>query len=241
MGMVGLTLLAGSVLAVGLTWAADPKDAKADDKAVQRDNDVANIHLAMQLSEVGHKAESPEALIGAARILAKIKDLTEVTGVKGVEEKDVDTKKAPKTGTAIKRVGEEGVKGIDFSEQIKKLVTDAKDMAKDDKGLTAYIDSLKLDATRGGVGGPRTFNDGVDVGKSRSYTIKFRGGEQARVVCTSDNNVLVQVHRSSDQFLEGSFQGKNVELFWNPAKENDFTVRVTNTTGKPAKFSLFVN
>jgi hypothetical protein len=237
--MVGLALLAGSLLAVGLSWAADPKD----DKAAQRDTDVANIGLAMKLADLGRQADSPEALIGAAKILAKVKDLTEMKEVKPVEEPapktEADLKKAPKAGPVIKRDGE--VKGTDFSEQIKKMIEEAKSMAKDDKALASYIDSLKLEGSRGTVGGPRTTEHTVDVGKSETFTFRWLGGQQARVVVTGNGNTLVHVHRTSDGFLEGGFQGKNVELYWTPVKDNDFTVRVTNTTGKPVHYSLFVN
>jgi hypothetical protein len=239
MKMVGLALLAGSFLAVGLSWAADAKD----DKAAQRDTDVANIGLAMKLADLGRQADSPEALIGAAKILAKVKDLSEMKDVKPVEEPapktEADLKKAPKPGPVIKRDGD--VKGTDFSEQIKKMIEEAKGMAKDDKALTSYIDSLKLEGSRGTVGGPRTTEHTVDVGKSETFTFRWLGGQQARVVVTGNGNTLVHVHRTPDGFLEGGFQGKNVELYWTPAKDNDFTVRITNTTGKPVKYSLFVN
>jgi hypothetical protein len=237
MWMVSLALLAGLFVAIGLSGAAD---IKAD----QRNTDVANICLAMKLADLGRQADSPEALVGAAKILAKVKDLTELTGVKPVEEaapKDLDSlaKKAPKAGPVIKPDAD--AKGIDFSEQVKKLIEEAKSMSKDDKALAAYIDSLKLDSPRGTVGGPRTTNHTIDVGKSQTFTFRWVGGQQARVVVSGDGNTLLHVHRSSDGFLEGSFQGKNVELYWNPTKDNDFTVRVTNTTGKPVHYSLFVN
>jgi hypothetical protein len=233
MWVVVLPLLAGSLLAAGLTWAADSKDDKAD-----ANNDLANIALAMKLADLGRQAGSAEALAGAARLLSEVKTVVkELKDVKGVEEKDVDPKKAPKAGTAI--TPDSKAEQVGLAKQITELKDEATSMTKD-QNLTAYIKSIP-EKTRGAVGGPRTLNDGLDVGKSKTYTFRWKGGEQARVVTTSDNNVLVQVHRSSDQFLEGSFQGKNVELFWTPAKENDFTVRVTNTTGKPARFSLFVN
>src|SRR5262245_37263104 len=237
MWVASLAVLTGLFVAVGMSGAADPK-------AEQRNTDVANIALAMKLADLGRQADSPEALIGAAKILAKVKDLTELTGVKPVEEpapKDLDSlaKKAPKAGPVIKTDGD--VNGIDFTEQIKKLVDHAKSMSKDDKALTAYIENLKLDIPRGTVGGPRTTNHTIDVGKSQTFTFRWVGGQQARVVVSGDGNTLLHVHRTSDQFLEGSFQGKNVELYWSPAKDNDFTVRVTNTTGKPVHYSLFVN
>src|SRR5262249_36202265 len=135
----------GLFVAAGLCGADDPK-------AEQRTNDMINIYQALKLADLGRQADSPEALIGAARILARVKDLTELTGVKPVEEaapKDLDSlaKKAPKAGPVIKTDAE--VKGIDFTEQIKKLIDDAKSMSKDDKALAAYIDSLKLDIPRG--------------------------------------------------------------------------------------------
>jgi hypothetical protein len=238
--MVGLVLLAGSCVAVGLSWAADPKTDQVDE--------MAAIGQAMKLIELGRQADSPEALIGAAKILAKCQ-FTEMKDVKPIEEDKVDTKKAPKPGPAIQPPKD--VKPSNFTKQIGELLQEAKEMAKDHKDdkLLAYIDTVpkegkKLDTTEGqraSVGGPKTLNEGLDVGKSKTYTFTWKANEQARVVSTSDRNVLVQVHRTRDQFLEGAFQGKSVELFWTPTKQEDFTVRITNTTGAPVKYSLFVN
>jgi hypothetical protein len=234
--MVSLALLAGTCLTVGLCWAAD-KDEKPDPNT-----DLANIGLAMKLADLGRQAGSPEALAGAARMLSEVKTVVkELKDVKPVEEaapKEADLAKAPKAGPVIK--GDSKTQDIGLTKQIKELKDEAKAMTKD-KNLKEFIDSIP-DNTRGTEGGPRTLPEKtVDVGKSHTFTFRWKGGEQARVVVTSDRNVLLHVHRTSDQHLEGAFQGKSVELYWTPGKDNDFTVRVTNTSGSPAKYSLFVN
>jgi hypothetical protein len=234
MRMVGLALLAVSLVAAGLSWAADAKDAKADE-------DIANIGLAMKLADLGRQAGSAEALAGAARMLSDVKTVVkELKDVKPVEEptpKEADLKKAPKPGEVIKP--ETKSEAVGLTKQIQDLKDEAKAMTKD-KNLLAFIDSIPT-GSRGTTEGPRTTNHTVAVGQSETYTFRWLGGQEARVVVTGSGNVLVHVHRSKDGFLEGEFQGSNVELHWTPKKQDDFTVRITNTTGKPVKYSLFVN
>jgi hypothetical protein len=233
--VVGLFLAAGLGLAVGLAGAADKKEAPGDDRGAKNEQDVANIAIAYKLADLGRQAESPEALIAAAKILNSIH---EVQALDNVEPATSDASKPPKPGEPIPDKPEKA-KAADFSAEVKKLLDEAKDMTKDDKVL-AVINSVKITPTKGAIGGPRRIVKYLKGGTNHVYTIRYAGGVQARVVVSCPVSVSLQVYRP-DGSLIGEFNGKNEEIYWNPKNDNDFTIRVVNLTGTGADYTLTTN
>jgi hypothetical protein len=230
--VAGLFLTAGLCLAVGLAGAADKKEASKGDDAAKNEQAVANIAIANKLADLGRKADSPEALIAAAKILNGI---SEVKAVEDVEPATSDPSKPPEPGKPLK--GTE--KAADFSAEVTKLLDEAKDMTKDAKVL-AVIDSVKVEKTRGAVGGPRRIVKLLKGGANHVYTIRYAGGVQARAVVSCPVNVSLQVYGPGGSLI-GQFNGKSEEIYWNPKNDNDFTIRVVNLTGTGAEYTLTTN
>jgi hypothetical protein len=233
--ITGLFLAAGLCLAVGLAGAADKKEASKGDDAAKNEQAVANIAIAYKLADLGRKADSPEALIAAAKILNNIH---EVQDIKNVEPATSDPSMPPKPGEPIPEKPDKA-NSADFSADVKKLLEEAKDMTKDEKVL-AVIDSVKITPTRGAIGGPRRIVKLLKGGANHVYTIRYAGGVQARAVVSCPVNVSLQVYGPGGSLI-GQFNGKSEEIYWNPKNDNDFTIRVVNLTGTGAEYTLTTN
>jgi hypothetical protein len=237
MWILGLYLAASLGLATVLCQAADPKKAP-EQTAAERDDTVANLALAFELADVGRRASSPEALVAAAKILSKIEGVTNVEGAKPTTGKtDPDAK--PKAGDPVKGEGKTG----DFAADIKELLETARkfNTSKDPK-VTALIDSVATGG-RGARGGPKMVNGNLVSGTSDSWTFKFNGGEQARVVITNPNNVkmsLAVFGPRGDKI--GEFTGRStIELFWTPQADNNFVIKVSNIGNATTAYRLVTN
>jgi hypothetical protein len=207
--LLGLGLMLALGAAAVLCQADEPKkDAdKKDLTAEERDRALADIALAYRLADAGRKAGSPEALLGAAKILSKLGGkeigLVELEGVKPVKVKRGDKDK-PKVGEPIKEEG----KAVSFEAEIKALKEDARKLnnPKDDN-LAALIDKVDVKA-RGSLGGPKWLRGEITGDWANYYYFTFRGGEPARVLVRAKDGtvtlwVTVAVHGVVPLIREG--------------------------------------
>jgi hypothetical protein len=185
--LLGLGLILAVSAATVLCQAGEPK--KDPDKknltAEETDRALADIALAYRLADAGRKAGSPEALLGAARILSKLNGkeigLVKLEGVKPVKGKSTDEKKA-KAGEPIK---EDGGKPTRFVAEIQKLKADARKLNNPrDELLADLIDNVK-EEVRGSLGGPKwmgPFSLSPPNENQHSFTFTFRANEPARIL-----------------------------------------------------------
>jgi hypothetical protein len=229
-GVAVMTLLG---VLVALAPAADPKEEKAKKASA----DAEKIAMAMQMADLGRQTASPEALIGAAKLLNSIDELTLIKNSNSIEGKD---SKPPMAAELTK--GKE--EGGDFSKEVKDLLDDATKLAKGDEHLLALIKGVKVSGGRNVIGGARVFSDTIQVpGNHRTYTCDFVPGVPATVSVNSNSGryVLLEVWNRQGE-LKGSYQGRSGYVTWTPSPgHNPFTIRVTNTGQAANTFTLTMN
>jgi hypothetical protein len=239
--VLGLALAAGLC---ALTALCQADDAKKDEKkpgemtAEQKDEALANIAAAFEMADAGRRAGSPEALVGAARILSRVEGIVKLEGVKPVTGK-ADAKEKAKGGEPIKEEG----KAASFSDEIKSLLEDARKLnVNKDPNLTALINSVP-EGSRGSARGPGSFNGGVAPGNQNNYTFRFIGGAPARVVLTSNNGVPLQLEVYNDDgvYIGGGTNRGTSECDWTPQYTRNFTIYVTNRGARFANYTVFKN
>jgi hypothetical protein len=232
-----------------------PDPGKRDLTAEEKDRALEEVALAYQIADLGRKAGSPEALLGAAKLLSKLngKDigLVKLEGVKPVTGKPADKKKR-KAGEPIQ---EEGGTPTNFLAEIKKLKEDARKLNRPkDETLAALIDKVKADEPRGSMQGPKWLGPytlppyGTEDKFLAFFTFKFRGGEPARIVVRNKSGAQLKLEAcdideesqecGETQAVEGT---SDLQLKWRPKATAKFSITVTNLSEDDAQFDIFKN
>jgi hypothetical protein len=243
LGLLGLSLAAALAAATALCRAADPAPKEGTpaekEQATKNEQALADIAAAFEMADAGRRAGSPEALVGAARILSRVEGVTQLEGVKAVTAK-ADAKEKPKAGEPIEEKGQT----VSFEKEVKALLEDARKLnVNNDPHLAALIDGVKVDGRRGTVRGPGSFSGFVASGNQNTYTFRFIGGAPARVVLTSNNGVPLQLEVYNDDgvYIGGGTNRGTSEVDWTPQYTRNFTVYVTNRGARNGSFTLFKN
>jgi hypothetical protein len=246
----------GLVLALGgaavLCWADEPKK-DADTKnltAEEKDRALEEIALAYQIAAAGRKAGSPEALLGAAKLLSKLNareiGLVKLEGVKPVKRKasDKDNSAAP--------LKEDGGKPTSFGAEIKKLKEDARKLnTPRDEKLAALIDAVD-EKGRGSMNGPKwmgpfTLEAYGSPGYPHDFTFTFRANEPARVLVKNNSGrdlhliIWTEVECEGTRFLCDINGTSNLQFKWRPDATRKFHVVVENHDEEEAEFEIFKN
>jgi hypothetical protein len=226
--LLGLGLVLALGAAAVLCQADEPKK-DADTKgltAEDKDKALEEIALAYQIADAGRKAGSPEALLGAAKLLSRLNGkeigLVKLEGVKPVTVKPGDKKKL-QTGEPIK---EDGGKPTHFVDEIKKLKADARKLNNPrDELLADLIDKVPEEMPegvkrRGSLGGPKWMGPFTlqatnlpGEGATKGFAFKFRGNQPARVLVRnkSRSKLFMQIFAGED--AEGNYYpGKDLRI-----------------------------
>jgi hypothetical protein len=249
--LLGLSLLLAVSAATALCQADEPKK---DLTAEEKDRALEEISLAYRIADAGRKAGSPEALLGAARLLSKLGGkeigLVKLEGVKPPSGK-MDDKKKPTPGEPVK---EDGGKPSTFTAEIQKLKEDAHKLNKPrDETLVALIDGVD-EKGRGSLGGPKwigPFTLGpIGYDNSKYFTFTFRANEPARVLVRNRSGFKLRLRvwesgedddgtrwQTSDP-LDGA---SNLEWRGRPDHTAKFAVEVSNWHTGNIEFDIFKN
>lgn len=142
-------------------------------------SEVSTFQTAAMLSRYGYANKDALSLIQAARIITRegytLKSLEKVT-----EGGKADAKDVKKHGRVNLNVAT--------------LLKDARQFAGNDGALLALIDDAAKGGTRGAVPGPQYDEDNVSAYGTVRYTIRFRGGEIARVVVSGDGDTDLDLY-----------------------------------------------
>jgi hypothetical protein len=237
--LLGLGLMLALVTTAVLCQADEPKQ----DKLTKAMEDIA---MAYQLADIGKRADSPEALLAAARLFSRLNKeeigLVKVEGVKPATGK-ADDKNKPKPGDEVK---DEGGEKVSFVAEIKKLKEEARKLnsPKNEK-LAELIDAVdEGKGARGSLGGPRWLGPfTVLPGNTNSLRFNFRGQDWAEVIVNVTNGAPVQLEIYNDNgVLIGSRQGRgSLEIGWTPRATRAFDVYVTGVGGRAANYDVYKN
>jgi hypothetical protein len=261
--LLGLGLLLSLGAATVLCQADEPKtDAdKKDLTADDTDRALEEIALAYRLADAGRKAGSPEALLGAARLLSKLNGkeigLVKLEGVKPVTGKRGDKKIKP--GEPIK---EDGGKPTPFVAEIQKLKADARKLNNTRNELLAdLIDNVK-EEVRGSFGGPKWLGPFTlprgGLYPEHTFSFRFRANQPAHVLVRnrSGGTLYLEITAGSDypdkdledngddELVVGRIEATSnpiLEFKWIPKVTYLFTVKVVSYSAEPVEFDLFKN
>lgn len=157
--------------------------AQQSQPAVDASKDVPvqaqQLELAGQLVRYGYQTKSALPLIQALQIYKSL-NISDAS--------DGRTKEAQGTEVAT---GLTKTDLISFDES--KLIADATTYADGDKTLLALIKDTEK-STRGRVGGPLRTSDRVLAGYTDTWTIRFRGGEQAYILVSGDGDTDLDLY-----------------------------------------------
>ncbi len=173
--MKKIALLMVAALMTGAAVAQTTVEEKAPQ--APKTTEIANLQLAHQLAKYGYEAESPTALIEAARIIVETpKQQLEAEYTQG-QGKDAESP----TGRKQFSPGQ--------------LLADARSMADGDQAVLALADQVNPDVvTRGAVGGPKYTQTYVYAYATDSYTVRFYRNQLAEVAISGDGDTDLDLY-----------------------------------------------
>jgi hypothetical protein len=189
-----------------------------------------SIITARRVAEYGYANKNPLCLLAAAQIMAS-------TSTNKLEAK-LDKGGAPEAGAGKKP---EIVLDAD------KLVKDAQAMSNSEMAseITALAGKIKTTRSRGAFGGPKmTQGQSVDANATDTYTIEFKGGEQAELVVVGDldGDLDLLVYDATGNLVASDIAGTDkCTISWTPAQNSSYTVSVKNKLAGPNRYTLITN
>jgi hypothetical protein len=190
---------------------------------------VADLTIAGQLAEYGRRTNNPMAMIAAAQIM---------------KNTPVQDKKQEKTAEGT---GEETGKKSGVLETADKLLADAQALAKqqgNDAVASLAEKESKITAQRDAVGGPVRHVDRVRAGYTDSYTVTFKGGEEAIVAVIGDGDCDLDLYVYDEN---GNLVGKDTDgtdrclVRWTPRWTGKFHIKIENICIVYADYILATN
>jgi hypothetical protein len=188
------------------------------------------IITARRVAEYGYANKNPLCLLAAAQIMAG-------TTTNKLEAK-LDKGGAPETGPGKKP---EIVLDAD------KLVKDAQAMSNPEMAsdITSLAGKIKTMRSRGAFGGPKmTQGQSVDANSTDTYTIEFKGGEQAELVVVGDlaGDLDLLVYDAAGKLVASDTAGTDkCTISWTPTQNNTYTVHVKNKLAELNRYTLITN
>lgn len=227
----GLPLIVLSMLLAGASRPARGDEAKKEPPTTSpAAQDVANVAMAYRLAEYGRKHKTPEMLVAAASILRHIK------GTPGDAKPKIE---APKGEEAPQ---DEAVEATSLMEESKKLLAEAKKMARDDAVLTELIERVGKEKTRGSLGGPRTFARRLRPGFVHSWAVNFVGQQVASASVTGNGVAVFTLEAVNDTGrVVAVATGRYPSISWVPVATRHFSIRVRNDGGGVSAYTLYHN
>lgn len=192
-------------------------------------DEVQVLNMVGTLVKYGYEQESALSLIQAIEISQNFTSEGTRAGKK-VSESDGEITDATKQSK--------------ISYDIEKLLTDAVTFADGDEHLLAIIEGLKNSATRGATKDYAVHYDKVNAKSTDSYTIRFRGGEEACVIVCGDGDTDLDlyVYDENGNLVDSDTDTTDACVaVWNPKWTGPFTIKIKNLGNVYNRYSLTVN
>jgi hypothetical protein len=196
--------------------ATEPTETTPEVLAVQ---DVA---LARQLAVYGHRTQTPEPFLAAARILVATP----------YREPALDREQKAHEGA---EAGDPSLeKSTPPSLTVAELLSAARQIAGDDENVLAMIAELEGSMEKGLLGGPIVHPDRVLAHTTDIFTFTFRGGESAiiEVVGDGDTDLDCYVFDENDNLIDSDTDyTDHCILIWTPRWTGPFKLHIHNLGG----------
>ncbi len=226
-------LLMAAVAASGLfanaQQTADANVQVAENGKVNVPESVQVLNMAGTLVQYGYEQEAALPLIQAVEIYQNLTAEGTRSGNK-IAESDGEVA--------------EGTKQTKVSYDIDKLLADAVTFADGDEHLLAIIDGLKNGATRGATKDYATHYDRVEARTTDTYTIRFRGGEDACVIVSGDGDTDLDlyIYDENGNLIDSDTDNTDqCVAIWHPKWTGPFTIKIKNLGNVYNRYSLTVN
>lgn len=198
-------------------------EAKAKPNPVAED--VANLSLAHSLIQYGRKTNSPEALITAAGILAKVK-----TSKIAAAPKQEKNQPEPSGKVAAR------TEGVAPQNTPAALLAEAKKMSSNSPPVVALADQVAMAigqqvTLRGAVGGPKSAAIRLPAYTSDVYTAEFYGGEIAKVAVVGDGYTDLDLYvydENGNLIVADTNYNDECLVTWVPRWTGKFLIKVRN-------------
>lgn len=194
---------------------------------------VAQLGTALQLVHFARENESALAMLTAVQMIRQIQ-VTEDGERFADRRSEKAAESAPPSAGSDKK--DESKVTADALDTVA-LLNEAKAWAKDDQALLAMIEAeiAKPDAkpagTMGRVGGPGRTVTSVEARSIDTFTIVFRGGEEASIVVDGDGDTdldLFVYDENGNEIVRDDDRTDTCVVRWTPRWTGKFTVRVAN-------------
>jgi hypothetical protein len=224
---LALTAAAGVAMAgaapKGPNTGAKPASAEASATSAA----VEALATADALALYGIRESDPVALIQAAK-------MKKAAPAKALEA----AKKTEGTGTK----GADKATGYDLGADA--LLARAEGMSAGNATLQALIADAKSTKSRGATRGPTVHADTVLAGNIDSYTVTFRGGEQAAVLVSGDGDTDLDLYvtdENGNTICTDTDASDTMLCSWTPAWTGPFGIHVRNLGRVYNNYRLAVN
>lgn len=203
---------------LGLVLACPVFAQKTEDKeAAQAGSaDISAIKLGNELAKFGYASQSAASLIEAARILSSVPTRAFVaeSTERGPAVKDAEAKQSK----------------VEFD--VKKLLADAKRMAKNDDALLALARRVEnTPVAAGRTNGPGRTYERVNARSYDQYNVRFRGGELAEVVVIGDGDTDLDLYvydENGNLVASDTDYTDNCYVRWYPKWTGNFRIKIVN-------------
>lgn len=179
---------------------------------------VQQLVLADQLAAWGDANKDPVALIAAAKIKASV----------GLRDGDKRAKTTDAKGAAPAEKP-----AVADTSSVESILTRARELAGDRQDLIAMADAVAA-GTRGRVGGAARHIDRVRAGATDTYTMVFRGDEEANVGISGDGDTDLDLYvydEFGNEICRSVSRGDDEVCSFAPAWTGEFRVKVKNLGG----------
>ncbi len=227
---VGVAIALALTAAAGIAMAADAgkgPNSGAKAKSSETAAAVQTLATADALALYGIQQSDPVALIQAAK-------MKKAAPAKALEA----AKKSEGKGTK----GADKKTGYDLSADA--LLARAEGMSSGNATLQALIADAKSTKSRGATRGPTVHSDTVLAGNTDSYTIAFRGGEEAAVLVSGDGDTDLDLYvtdENGNTICTDTDASDTMLCRWTPAWTGPFGIHVRNLGGVYNNYKLAVN
>lgn len=214
------------IAALGLLQGVSAQEEKVD--AVQPDEAIEKVQLAVKLAKYGYDNDSALALIEAASIL-----------------NDVETS-ALKPESFVSGEGELGDKEAKAELSVKQLLKDAREYAAGDATLLALADGIEAagSGSRGAVGGASSWTETVKAKTTDVYKIRFTAGKTAAVFVSGDGDTDLDLYiydENNNLITKDDDYTDDCYCSWTPKWTGTFVIKIKNRGDVYNRYVIYTN
>ena len=216
-----------SLLFGGVALAAEGKKKNEGDKkkakVTEQGQAVSDLDLAAKLADYARRKKDATAMAVAAQIM----------------------KSTPVAASDAKKAGAKAASTTADTNTPEKLLAEAKAFAGSDAQASALIDKVSaLAQTRGAVDGPKKHVDTVLGNQTDVFTVRFTGGEVAKVAVVGEGNTDLDLYifdENDNLIVKDDDNTSRCYVEWTPRWTGAFKIKIKNRGSASSNYGLLTN